>query len=90
MAARNSEIAGIRAELARSGVTQARLARLAGCHPSHLNRVLRGHCPPSAGFLDSLRRTIDLCARAEEAAEEARERVLAAAAREAREGNDVT
>ena len=67
----------IKARLARLGISQERLARILGIHPSLLTRYFRGDRPPPADFREKVNAALDKLEAAEKAAQEARERVLA-------------
>ena len=73
----SSEIQAIRGRLAAAGVTQIDLANQLGIHPTKLNHLLRGKRPIPPGFLASATAALEQLERAEQAADEARRRVLA-------------
>ena len=71
------DAAHIRGGLGRLQISQERLAREARIHPSLLSRYLRGHRTPSAEHEKRIEAALDRIERAERAADEARQRVLA-------------
>lgn len=71
------DVIHIRTQIALAGLTRDAVAREAGVHPSVLSRVLRGHRPPPPDFEQRVLSAVELLGRAEAAAREARDRVLA-------------
>ena len=63
--------------IAEIGVVQADVAVHLGIHPTLLNAILRGRRPMPEGFEARVHATLDRLETAEQAAQEARERVLA-------------
>ena len=59
------------------GFTQERVARAMGIHEATLSRYLRGLRRVPKGFEERVNATLELMERAEQAADEARARVLA-------------
>ena len=72
-----NSIVGIKARMAASGITQERLAIAMKLERSSINRYLRGVRPMPKGFEERVHSTMDVLEKAEKAAEEARQRVLA-------------
>ena len=70
------EITCLREEVRSSGVAQARIARLAGIHPSALCRMLAGKRRLSTDRIARIRRATAQLVAAERAAIAARERAL--------------
>ena len=66
----------IRERLARLGMSQERLARGIGVHPSQITRYFRGDRIPPPDFEPRVLAVLDRLERAEQAADEARRRVL--------------
>ena len=60
-----------------SGLTQDAIAAAAGIDPARLSRVLRGRLPLSANLAIRVANAIDILERAEQAASEARGKVMA-------------
>ena len=67
----------IKARMASLGLSQERFARILGIHPSLLTRYFRGDRPPPPDFSEKVNAALDRLERAEKAAQEAREKVLA-------------
>ena len=72
----------IHGRIAEIGLRQADLAAHMGIHETLLNAILRGRRPMPAGMEERIHAALDLLERAERAAQEARERVLAEASEE--------
>ena len=66
----------IKARLARLGISQERLARILGIHPSLLTRYFRGDRPPPPDFFEKVNAALDKLEAAEKAAQAAKEKVL--------------
>ena len=66
----------IRHQMALLSVSQERIALAAGYDPSLFSRILRGLRPEPAGFEARVTAALDRLERAEQAAEQARQRVL--------------
>ena len=75
-------IPAIKARIAYIGITQERLAITMGLERSSLTRYLRAVRPMPEGFEARVMEALDLLERAEAAARDARERVLAEGTRE--------
>ena len=73
----NSCINELRYRIFQSPVSQEQVARAVGMDPSPFSRVLRGRQNPPEGFIERVNAALDRLERAEAAAEEARQRVLA-------------
>ena len=71
------DISQLRARIARLGVRQGEVAHLSGIEESRFSRILRGRRPAPPDFEARVQATLDRLEAAEQAAEEARERVLA-------------
>ena len=69
----------LKAEIVKRGLRQRDVASQVGIDPTALNVILNGHRPPPEGFEARLLSVLDLLERAEQAACEARQRVLAEA-----------
>ena len=67
----------LKAEIVRRGLRQIDVARRIGIDPTALNQILNGHRPPPKDFESRVLAALDLLEAAEQAAAEARERVLA-------------
>lgn len=67
----------VQARIAEIGVRHADVAAQLGMHPSALSAILGGHRKPPADFEGRVSAALDLLEAAEQAASEARERVLA-------------
>lgn len=63
--------------MAELGFFQEDVARVMGIHPATLSRFIKGRRRPPEGWEEWVHAALDLMERAEEAAEEARARVLA-------------
>ena len=70
-------ITRIRGRIAEVGCRQADIAQAIGINETLLNTYLRGRRPMPEGFEERVHATLDRLEAAEQAAEEARERVLA-------------
>ena len=66
----------LRQSIVLSGVTQERVAVALGIDPAQMSRILRGLRPMPDGFEERVLAALKRLAAAEQAAEEARERVL--------------
>ncbi len=71
------DIIHIKTRMTRLSLSQERLARIIGMHPSLLTRYFRGDRPSPVGFKARINAALDKLEAAEKAASEARERVLA-------------
>ena len=69
-------MSGLRDRLALSGLTQERVAREAGYDPTLFSRMLRGLRPEPPDFEARVGQALDRLEAAEQAAAEARQRVL--------------
>ena len=72
----SSEIRAVKGRLAAAGATQIDLADQLGMHPTKLNHVLRGRRLAPPGFLARATVALERLERAEQAATEARLKVL--------------
>lgn len=72
-----TDVTDIRRRIAGIGVPQGRVAGLAGYDYSAFSRILSGSRRPPEGFVEHVTETLDVIEKAEQAAEEARRRVLA-------------
>ena len=66
-----------RGRLAELGVSQQALADVLGIHPTALNHILKGRRRPGPDFEARVKAALALLERAERAAQDARQRVLA-------------
>ena len=73
----NMTLSHIKTRIIQMGITQERAAVALGIDPSLLGRYLRGIRPMPEGFEARVHATLDRLETAEQAAQEARERVLA-------------
>ena len=64
-------------QIALSGLTREAVALEAGVHPSDMSRILRGLRTPPSAFSERVIAALNRLIAAEEAASQARERVLA-------------
>ncbi len=67
----------LKVELARRGLTQAPVAELLGVSPTTFRCYILGYRPLPPGFRKRFAAALDLVERAEQAADEARRKVLA-------------
>ena len=66
----------IKARLARLGISQERLARILGIHPSLITRYFRGDRPPPADFREKVNAVLDREEAVKKALQETKEKVL--------------
>lgn len=72
-----TDVTDIRRRIVAIGVPQGRVAGLAGYDYSAFSRILSGSRRPPEGFIEHVTATLDVLEEAEQAAEAARQRVLA-------------
>ena len=72
-----SDMKDVRARIARIDVTQGQVADAAEMERSAFSRILSGDRLPPAGFFEKMDRILDALEAANEAAEEARRKVMA-------------
>ena len=70
----------LKAEIVRRGIRQHDVARQIGVDPSAFNLYINGHREPPPDFEERVTTALDRLERAEQAAAEARQRVLGGAA----------
>ena len=66
----------IKARRAQLGISQERLARILGIHPSLITRYFRGDRPPPADFFEKVNAVLDREEAVKKALQETKEKVL--------------
>lgn len=79
MSTNSISIGNLRNSISHSTISQERLARALGIEPTQFSRILRGLRPMPEDLPARIHAALDRLERAEQAAQEARERVLAEA-----------